>query len=295
MGLFNPSSPVVNQTSDPVGSVWKGWCIDDFESYATGANPTLSGGIGWGGTAVMSGTNSIVSATDLAGNAKKRLQITNGEFIRRMEWGSKWKFIRIGMLLTIDHNATITSGGGVALGLCSGTSNGVKGTTTNFFGLHLSSGAAFPPVATWTRTAGTDHPFYTVPFYNVARKVSAGAWADLSTALSTSTPSAGADGLNALPICMEIRRELYGDTTYNWAVWSLTTTTGYGQRNFDANAFLSWMELRDFTNRSTYRAVAASTTANQSEGPGVFDSLNFATWEATRAIQLSCLAVQKVM
>lgn len=296
MGLNNPSSSTVNQTTDPVGTFNNDFNLDDFEQYAVGSNPTLDKGLGWGGAAVVEGTNSIVSVTDLAGNAKKRLSLTDAEWIRPMTWGSKWKFIRIGALLTIDHNATFT-GGGVCFGICSGTTDGVKGgnPTTNFYGASIQSSNTFPPPCTWTRSAGSDHPWYAGSFFQHARKVTAGSWASISALFSAGEPCAGADGLLAIPIGLEIRRALYTSATYDIAGFLLLPGSNIPERSFTTGDLVNWMKFRDVSNINVFRASAATTIGSISETPGAFNCINFATFEATRAIQLSAIAVQKVM
>lgn len=299
MGLTNPSSSTVNQTTDPVGTMWSGWNIDDFEQYATGSSPTLDKGYGWGGAAVMSGTNSIISVSDISGVSKKRLSMTNAEFIRPMSWGSKWKFLRIGCLLTIAAGATITSGGGLCFGICSGTSNGVKGgsPTTNYYGITIQTGAGFPPVATWTRTAGTDHAWFSGPFLAHGNKLTgaSGPWTNLSALLSSGEAHAGGgSGGLAIPIILEIRRPLYGSTTYDIATAAFTPTGNLAEKSLSTSGLMGWMELRDFVNRNTYRSNAATTITGQSESSGVLNCLNFAVFDASNAFELSAIAVQKV-
>lgn len=132
-------------------------CFDSLEDYSDGAISSLTAGLGWlnNGVAV---NGSIVTRSPGSGIQTKRLQLAQGgSLIRTMPWGGKWQRLLIAIALRMNHNATHT-GGPLAFGVCSGTTNHFGAASCdNFFGMKESGSAN-----DWTHTTGTRYNYFVV-------------------------------------------------------------------------------------------------------------------------------------
>lgn len=124
------------------GGVVDDLATDYFETYAAGAVATLNGGAGWVNNGVASGCT-IVNRTAADGRTFKALQISNGQFGRRMPWGNAWNKLKLAIAWRLNGGASFnTTATDALLGICSGTTNMAgSGTTDNFIGLRWGSGA----------------------------------------------------------------------------------------------------------------------------------------------------------
>jgi hypothetical protein len=134
-GATGPTGPTGPSGITGVVGNFDDKAMDDFESYAVGASPTLSGGVGWSANGVVNGGSfAIVQKSISGGRTDQRLTLVNGaSFGRKFMWANKWKRIRMGALLRIDAAANITSD--MFFGLRSGTTNmGSSASCDNFLG-----------------------------------------------------------------------------------------------------------------------------------------------------------------
>jgi hypothetical protein len=74
--------------------------------------------------------------TTFAGGNDIALQLGNEEWVRKLAIGSSWTHVRIGVLYQLIGTGNTAGGTGLAIGMCSGTSNPFGSTsTTNFVGV----------------------------------------------------------------------------------------------------------------------------------------------------------------
>lgn len=81
-----------------------------------------------------------------SGTASKRVQLANGQMLRRPIYLNNWTTMRIGLRLTVPSAVNITGTPRLWVGMGSGLTNGIGDTTTtNWIGIYTDS-------ATWTRS-----------------------------------------------------------------------------------------------------------------------------------------------
>jgi len=130
-------------------SIQDGQVMEIFDDYTVGAISAFNKGTGWLNDGVGSGC-SIVSRTHVDGRTQKRLEISAGQYGRKLPWADKWHRLKIILLWRLNHTATINPVDGY-VGVCSGTTNMVASATTdNFIGVRWGDGAS-----ALTFTAGT--------------------------------------------------------------------------------------------------------------------------------------------
>lgn len=106
----------------------------------------------------MSGT--IVTVSSL-----KRLDLSNGQALRRPVYLNSWTTIRIGIHYCVPSAATLVGTPGIYVGIGSGLTNGIgDATTTNWIGIKTVS-------ATWTRVLSGAQAYAQIGNTQVAKKI----------------------------------------------------------------------------------------------------------------------------
>lgn len=87
-----------------------------------------------------------MSATIVSTGGTKRLQLSNGQALRRPVYLDNWTTMRIGLRMCVPSGATIVGTPRLWVGIGSGLTNGIgDATTTNWIGVYTNT-------ATWTRS-----------------------------------------------------------------------------------------------------------------------------------------------
>jgi hypothetical protein len=275
--------------------------VDDFSGYAVGAVASLNAGSGWAGnTGVITG-GTIVARTAVDGRAFQALQISNGQFGRRMPWGNKWSRLKLAVLWRLNGSASFNlTAADPLLGICSGTTNmGASATCANFIGLRWGSGAGDGV----TFTAGTLINYYNMStaFRFVTRRVN-----------TTTLLGAGGSGH-----CLPATEGYHGALVYNiWRPVYLNAASSVTYTHMEISNAAAEVELSRQQNSIGRLMEATNTTAGSAtdaeqgivgtsvgtiaglfdESTGVLDTLNF-YWPFTNAnavLEISAVGIRKV-
>jgi len=131
--------------------------LEVFQDYETGTLPLLNRGIGWDGPAYALG-HSIAVTTGVNGQQTKRLVLSQGEYARKLAWGSNWRKMRV--TAGLRFNGTIApTNPQLYIGICSGTARPfTSGNTLDWAGGGYDGAAVY--LATTTPLVGiTFSPF----------------------------------------------------------------------------------------------------------------------------------------
>lgn len=276
-----------------------GWCVEFFEDYTAGANPTLSKGIGWDGNGAGSGL-SIASKSIYTGKSENRLIITGGQYGRKLYFGDFWGRIQIGILFRINGGATFTGDGYV--GVCSGTTNMVASASTdNFAGIRWS-GVGDGASNTWAFSAGT-----------VVNKYTQSTSTRFSTRRGTTTDQgvgSGSDGrvFSATEgyrsmLFLEIERPVFASdaTSITYSFGMRSTSSVLVEFSLSKRSFVDVMldvvatTLASLTTGVVIMggsAVTHSFAFDQSTGK--LDTVNISWPNATQTMEITAIAVRKV-
>jgi hypothetical protein len=273
-----------------------GWAVEFFEDYSLGANPTLDKGVGWDGNGAGSGL-SIVSKNIYTGKAENRLQISNGQYGRKLFWGDSWNRIQMGIMFRINGAVSFNADGFV--GLCSGTTNMVgSASTANFIGMKWASA-----VNSWLFTAGTK-----VNYYNQSLSTR---WSTRRGIVTTDQGSgAGSDGRSFSAtegyrsmLFLEFQRPVFATdaTSVSYSVGMRSTSTTLVEMSLSKRSFVDVM-LDQVTSvvaatpsgsvMMSAGAVTHSFAFDQSTGK--LDTFNFSWPNATQTMEVTAIAVRKV-
>lgn len=286
-------------------SAMNGGLVDDvasdyFDGYSLGAVASLDRGSGWANNGVVSG-GTIVARTAVDGRPFKALQISNGQFGRRMPWGNKWSKLKLAIAWRLNGGASFnTTATDALLGICSGTTN-MAGSALcdNFVGLRWGSGVGDGI----NFTAGTLINFYdmSTAFRIVTRRA----------AISTAIGSGGSG--HRLPAT----EGYHGMMVYN--VWrpvylNAAASVSYIHMEISNDAAAvelsrqqnSVMRLMEDTNSAGGSATSAETgivgssagtvASNFDESTGILDTVNV-FWPFTVAnalLEISAFAIRKI-
>lgn len=294
------SSAILNQVPSTFipgeDKIRDGWAVEFFEDYSVGANPTLDKGVGWDGSGAGSGL-SIVSKSIYTGKAENRLQISNGQYGRKLFWGDSWNRMQIGVMLRINGLATFTADGYV--GLCSGTANMVaSATTNNFVGIRWSTQASG-----WVFTAGTK-----VNYYNQSTSTR---WSTRRVTTTTDQGSgAGSDGRSFSAtegyrsmLFLEISRPVFATdaTSVVYTVGMRSTNSVQVEMSLSKRSFVDI--LLDTVGSTVASTATGSTILGASsvthtfafdQSTGKLDTFNISWPNATQTMEITAIALRKV-
>lgn len=301
------ATAIINQISLPPAvtipgedQIRDGWCVEFFEEYDVGANPTLNQGIGWDGNGVGSGL-SLLNRSIYTGKSENRLVISNGQYGRKLFFGDFWNRIQIGILFRINGSATFTGDGYV--GLCSGTTNMVASASTdNFVGI-CWSGVIDGGPNSWAFSSGTLVNKYTQSTSTrfVTRR---------GTTTTIQSSGAGSDGrvFSATEgyrsmLFLEFARPVF-------ATDATSVSYSFGMRSTNATQVEMSMSKRSFvdvmldtvasglasnvTGSVLMGASAVTGSFNFDQSTGKFDTLNISWPHTDQTMEITAIAVRKV-
>lgn len=231
-----------------------------------------------------------ITSRTISAVVDKRLVLTNGQGKRLFSYLTTWNVIRIGLHFSMDGSgaANITGTPLFALGIMSGTTNGVGNTTTShFLGIRSVS-------ATWTYNAGAGNPYFS----------EASSMQQYKRVNTTNTDSAGSSALTpfwtANPgskrnvIILEITK---GSPNFTVAVIGPASAAA-------AQADITLATFEDMMNAVTMAAAAAipsvaytagtsRTVAIDEATSGFFNAINF-YWNKSVGMEVCAVAHRKI-
>jgi len=295
-GRFN----TVQLRSAANGGIVDDLAVDYFDAYPAGALASLTGGAGWVNNGVLTG-GTIVSRTGADGRTFKALQISNGQFGRRMPWGNKWNKLKLAIAWRLNGGASFnTTATDALLGICSGTVNmGGSALTDNFIGLRWGSGAGDGI----TFTAGTLINFYNMStaFRIVTRR------AAVTTAIGSGgsghrlPATEGYHGLMVYNVWRPVFLNAASSVTYTHM--EVSNDAAEVELMHQQNAVMRIME--DTNNTATTVTATESAIVGTSAGSigsafdestGILDTVNV-SWPFTVAnalLEINAIAIRKI-
>lgn len=274
-------------------SIQDGQVMEIFDDYAVGAISTFNKGTGWLNDGVGSGC-SIVNRTHVDGRTQNRLQLSAGQYGRKLPWRDKWHRLKIILLWRLNHGVTINPVDGY-VGVCSGTTNMVASATTdNFTGLRWGDGAS-----ALTFTAGTKINYFSM-----------GVSFRFHTRRGTTSTSVGAGGsghtLSAdegylSPIIFEVGRPVFATNAssvlYSVKELSPSNLQVEFSRSKDLIKGLLSSHAQSLASQSELEAAAVgqlgSTSGSFDQSTGALDTVNF-SWPHAPGLEIAALGVRKV-
>lgn len=232
--------------------------------------------------------------TTFAGGNDVALQMGNEEWVRTLAIGSTWNHIRIGILYQIVGTATISTGSGFAVGMCSGHTNPFNNAaTTNFVGIECITSLGFQ--------ANSGNPYYQFASTNIfACKKVVSTITTAATNLADSTdmgvPTAVGSTLRRGLLYVDITK---GSPNYTIGIMAAQSmgSTSVGSHDFTVAELLSGLTPTFgsmtiggflFSVGNGAQALACDETA------GGFDTVDVYSNEANNAMNLYEVAVQKL-
>lgn len=219
-----------------------------------------------------------MSATIVTVSASKRLDLSNGQALRRPIYLNNWTTVRIGLRLCFPSAAAIVGTPRLYIGMGSGLTAGVgDATTTNFIGV-VTNGA------TWSRSLSGAQAYTLIGGIIVVKKVGVTTTFH-GTGNMTATNHGSMDAAFQSVILVEITK---GSPNYTVNVGLPTSNSGVIAVNItDANmdAYMSLpigMAGIGAVSNPNIVAVTTNNTLAMSEVAGVLDCLQI-YWDKTAA------------
>jgi hypothetical protein len=280
-----------------------GWCLEFFDDYAAGALATPNKGVGWSGDGqITNGT--IVSRTIANSKTENRLELNNGEYIRKFYFGSEWHRIQIAILWRFTGSGNFTADG--AIGLCN---------SANFRGFNSANcdnfiGVFYDPASptTWTDTAETALNSY---LQSVSTR-----WA--TRRVNTTTDQGGGSGSDGRRhsrteayrslLLLEFSRPVAATTATAVTYANAMRSTNVDRINFSASKH----EILDLLNaeatstvgsQTAWATITGATTAPAAtntnsfsfdESTGVFDAVNINWNDTSHLMEIAAIGIRKV-
>jgi hypothetical protein len=216
-----------------------------------------------------------MSATIVTVSSSKRLDLSNGQALRRPIYLSNWTTMRIGLRLCFPTAVSIVGTPGLYVGMGSGLTAGIgDATTTNWIGVKTITG-------TWTRSLSGSQSYGNIGSIRVHKRVGATLTSHASD--MTATMHQSFDALFQSVILVEITK---GSPNYTVNIGVPTSNSGVIAVNItDANmdAYMSLpigMAGIGSVSNLNIVAVAVNNTLAMSEAAGVLDCLQI-YWDKT--------------
>lgn len=281
--------PAYPAAADTTATDWGDYAIEIFTQYATGI-PVLTNGFGWyGGGRLVGGQ--IVSRT-ISGylpRTEKRLALTNGLYSRTFAWGNQWKHLRLGVLWSVNSGAScgVTN---LYYGINSGTNNTpFDASTSAYIGTANLNG-----VGTWVFAAGTDYPYFLLA--NMQNFVTRRATTSTNVAGIVASLAPSSTHTNRLLFALDISRTGYGvGVTYTVQGWGAVNNAAGRESDWNYRAVQSTFTQFVAGNGSWNNLTpSTSTTTVFDENGGPLDTFVFAWDNATVALELSAIIIQRL-
>lgn len=231
-----------------------------------------------------------MSATILTVSGDKRIDLLNGQLIRRPIYLHNWTTVRIGVRFCIPSLSSIPGTPRLYIGMCNGLTNGIgDSVTTNFVGMITNT-------ATLTRTSLVGPPLNVYTGNNAFRVV--------KKVASTTTLGAGdSSGLLFMSMQAPVRLGFIlqiakGSPNYTMQ-FALPVSNGTTALDLTDAEMTGFMEMTNMSDASTIKVNWAggaftNNTIATDETAGVFNAINV-FWDRTAApLEISDIWHRKV-
>lgn len=220
-----------------------------------------------------------MSGTIVTVSALKRLDLSNGQALRRPVYLSNWTTMRIGLHVTFPAAASIVGTPRLWFGMGSGLTNGVgDATTTNFVGIYTNT-------ATWTRTLSGAQAYAGGIELRLVKRVGA-VTTQHATGGMTANTFLSLDAAFRSVLMLDITK---GSPNYSFAIGHASSNSALIANDITPALMDSYMSLPagfagiGSVGNPNYAAVTATNaTLAASEAAGVLDCVQL-LWDKTAA------------